>query len=359
VAPTRLSELAYAALCRAFERACTEYVAGLEGAVVVSHDISEGPDVAFLRARHVPVMLLVHVDVVDYFTRMYLRGAIRPRTGVRVFESLRPWPVVPDVLRLVYDKQWDFAHHASAVIVPSAAMRAVLLEEYPGIDGGRILEVGWGAPDEAADPAAVEGEKAALRAAWGVRAGERVVLTLSRVSPEKGQDRLLEAVRWMEACGRAGPGFRLVICGAPAFMQGESYMRRLRRLAAGLRTPVIFAGHLGGAAKRAALELADVFVSPSRHESYGLTTMEAFAAGTPAVATRTYGAEATVDPSCGRLVDGSALELPRRLWLQIDALLRDEALRVGLSEGARRRAETVRFSSAADRLFGLASDLRG
>lgn len=353
--PTRLSELAYARLCRTFERACTGWISRqAERPVVIAHDISEGPDFAALSACGIPVMTLVHVDVVEYFTKMYMRGWVSPARAARVFEVLRPWPVVPDVLRLVFDKQHDAFHHSARIIVPSPSMVDVLRRCYPRVPGSRCVVVPWGAPEHVPSPDAVEAARDELAAEWGLRPDEKVLLTLSRVSPEKGQDRLLEAIRQAEAASAAGPGFRVVICGGSAFMQGEGFMRRLRRAASRLRTPVVFAGHLEGARKRAALEMAYLFVAASRHESYGLTTMEAFAAGAPVVAVDTHGARATVDETCGRLVSDGPRLAPR-LWQQVDALMCDDALRARLAAGARERAARERFADAAERLVALAT----
>lgn len=355
--PTCLSELAYARLCRDFERACTEWLLREQGTpVVIAHDISEGPDAMRLASRHIPLMTLVHVDVVEYFTRMYMRGWLSPVRVTRLFGALRSWPLVPDVLRLVFDKQHDAAHHSAAVVVPSPSMVDVLRACYPRVPASRFHVVPWGSPDHLPEAPEVAAARAELETAWGLQPGEKVLLTLSRISPEKGQDRLLDAVRCAEAENAVGPPMRVVICGGPAFMQGESFMRRLRRKAATLRTPVVFAGHLEGAYKRAALEMADVFVAASRHESYGLTTMEAFSAATPVVAVDSHGARATVDDTCGRRVEEGA-RLPVRLWHQIDVLLRDDAVRARLADGARARAAHERFSSAAETLLTQAAAL--
>lgn len=354
--PTRLSEMAYARLCRRFERACTAWIiAQPERVVVMAHDISEGPTMHRLSARGIPVIVLVHVDVVEYFTRMYLREQITPERAVALFRFARTSPVVPDVLRLVFDKQLDCAMESTRLVVPAPSMVDVLRRCYPDLPAARCAVVPWGAPERFPPENEVRLAREALAMRWGVRAGERLIVTLSRVSPEKGIDRLLEAIAHGERLRRSGTDVRVVICGGPAFMQGEAFMRGLRRQAEQLRTPVVFAGHLDGARKRAALEMADVFVAASRHESYGLTTMEAFAAGAPVVAVETHGSRATVDDACGRLVaDGDGL--PERLWQQLETLLRDDALRARLAEGARRRASRETFSQAAEALIALARE---
>ena len=66
--------------------------------------------------------------------------------------------------------------------------------------------------------------------------------------------------------------------------RGSDSSKSCATLAARLkRTRVVFPGYVTGERKRAFFALADLYVFPSRHESYGLTLLEALAAGLPAV----------------------------------------------------------------------------
>jgi glycosyltransferase involved in cell wall biosynthesis len=78
-------------------------------------------------------------------------------------------------------------------------------------------------------------------------------------------------------------------------MKGCAYERKLRQVAARITTArVEFTGHVTGAQKAALLQRADIFVSPSKHESYGLTIAEALAAECQVVSHHHYGAEGEV-----------------------------------------------------------------
>ena len=57
---------------------------------------------------------------------------------------------------------------------------------------------------------------------------------------------------------------------------------------------VEFLGHVTGDRKAALLQRADLFISVSRHESYGLTLAEAAAAGCRVISHQHYGAAGTV-----------------------------------------------------------------
>ena len=355
--PTALSEFEYAGFSRRFEREATRLlVSEVRPDAVVVHDLAEGPDFVGLARAGLACITVLHVDVVEFFTRMYMRRLVSAPVATRWHRRLRRWPI-PDVLRLVFDKQADAVEASHRLVVPSPAMREVLLSCYPEVPQERIELVPWGAPTVCPPATEVAQERERLSAAWGFRGDEKVVVTLSRVSPEKGQDLLLEALAWGESRGEVAPGVRLVICGEAAFMQGRRFMDGLRARASRLRTPVIFPGHLAGATKRAALEMASVFVSASRHESYGLTTMEAMAAGTPVVAVESHGSRVTVDDSCGILVS-TGRGLPGRLWEALRSLLDEPDLRRRLAQGAARRASEERFDDAAERILAMARSAR-
>ena len=329
--PSSLNELEYARFSRRFEHEATEAILRMSPRpVVLSHDISEGPSFGRLAQAGVDCLAILHVDVVDYFQRFYLGDVVSASSWAWLHRVSRQWLKWPDLLQLVFEKQHQAAAHCRYLVVPSARMKGILAKEYPFMPSGRVRVVPWGAP-LSAEPASEE-IKARLRAEWGPGP---YVLTLSRIAPEKGQDLLL----------RHYDG-KVVIAGAPSYMMGQRYMRKLQGLAQG--RPVIFPGHLGGAVKRAALELASVFVVCSRHESYGLTILEAMAAGCPIVGLRSYGVEATVEPAWGRIVeDGPGLGAAVR------ELLANEALRTAMGAAARAQADSSGFASAAEELLRL------
>jgi glycosyltransferase involved in cell wall biosynthesis len=264
---TEMNERKYARFCRQFEHATTTEILrrNPRNCVVVTNDISEGPDFAAL--RNYRLVSLWHVDVVDFFTKFYLHGLLRPETAAKL-----PWP------RIVFPKQRDCVRSSARIIVPSVPMKDLILRCYPDCPAGKIVVLPWGdigtrlvvPPHPAGD-------------------GEFIIMTLSRLSPEKGIERLLRALPLVQ--GR----YRVWICGAPAYMKGRRYEKKLRCLANGR---VEFLGHVTGERKVALLNRADLFVSPSRHESYGLTIAEAAAAGCRIISHAHYGASGTV-VDCG------------------------------------------------------------
>lgn len=349
VEPSRLSTMAYARFCRDFERESTALALREKPDIVLAHDISEGPNVGALREAGIPIATIFHVDVVDIFARLYLGSLISPQNLTRGFRRTRrlPWP---NLLRLVFDKQQAVMSRGQLNVVPSQGAADLLRCCYPQAPSP-IRVIGWGAPDLDLEEAMIARRASELRKQHGIAADHTILLTLSRLSPEKAQHRLLQAVALAESEGRAPSEMVVVIAGAPAFMQGEAHARRLSGLASKLKTRVIFAGHVGGLERAAWYRAADLFVVCSLHESYGLTTLEAMQQGCPVVAVSSFGTEATVSSECGRLVPAGP-ELARRLWGEIALLLEGSgvAVRGRMAQAALARAGELTFERAAGQL---------
>jgi len=341
----RFSERSYARFCRAFEQRSTEEILRYDpsSAVVLSNDVSEGPDFQRLAARGYSIFTIYHVDVVAYIAAIYLRGWVSPETTVRLYPRLRF--MLPDVAKLVWEKQASSVECSKGLIMPSEGMREVMLRCYPMCPASKIHLLPWGTWGSAACPA----DAAALRKEFGVPGEAQVLLTLSRISPEKGQDLLLDALlEWERSADFPLRPLWLFICGDAAFMQGRRYLEDLKRRATRLtRTQVVFPGYVSGERKQGFFALADLFVFPSRHESYGLTLLEALAAGVPAICLDHHGARSVMSEEFGAIVK------PRDLRAGISGLLADDARRKRMGEAARRYAEGQRFSDRAAELAAL------
>ncbi|MFO7320459.1 MAG: glycosyltransferase family 4 protein [Chloroflexota bacterium] len=169
------------------------------------------------------------------------------------------------------------------------------------------------------------------------------VLSVGAVKARKGT---LELVRAMAAVREQRPDAQCVIIGSLEHEPG--YVARVRaeieRL--GLRDAVRLLGHLPERTMLAWYGAARVFVLPSinagwKFEGFGLTLMEASAAGLPVIGTRDCGAEdAVVDGVTGLLVSQRDLEttLPGAILRLLDHP--DEAARMGAAGQARARSQT-------------------
>jgi glycosyltransferase involved in cell wall biosynthesis len=335
----RFSERAYAKFSREFERSSTEEILKYDPktTTVLANDVSEGPDFAAL--RDYKIFTIYHVDVVAYVADIYFRGLIRPETTVKLYRRLR-W-VLPEISKLVWEKQEASVLYSRGLIMPSAGMKEVMTRCYPECEN-KIHILPWGVTDQGV------GDAGTLRREFDVPENARVLLTLSRISPEKGQDLLLEKlIEWEGRDDYPQEPLWLFICGDAAFMQGVRFLEKLRSLVAKLKkTRVIFPGYVTGERKRGFFALAHIYVFPSRHESYGLTLLEALAAGVPAVCLDHHGARSVMREEFGAIVQPSGL-IPA-----IQRMLNDHNLSKMGAE-ARLYALKNRFSEQAGRLAEL------
>lgn len=134
------------------------------------------------------------------------------------------------------------------------------------------------------------------RSISGTAAG-RIVLSLGRIHPKKGLDRLVRAWAKVEA---AHPDWRLRIVGPDELGHADE----LVALAAELKARhVSVEKPVAGDAKIAAYQQADLFVLPTLNENFAITVAEALAAGTPVIATKGAPWRALQSEGCGWWID--------------------------------------------------------
>lgn len=357
-----LGERDYARFALEWEAALGRFFAAeaSAGAVVLANDVSEGPPFGTLREMGFRQIVIFHVVVAEFFSRRYLRGLPIGAAGAasiwRAAERLGLTGVAPRIARLVWEKEGAAAEHADALVVPSAPLADSLAACYPqAATGARTQVVEWGVIGEP-DPGRRE-RRAETLAAIGADRNRFQLLTLSRISPEKRLDLLLEALSIIE---RESPAtaqhLELTIAGAPAYMGGDAHFARLRRQARRLRyIPVHFPGYVSGALKWDLLAAADLLCSPSAYEAYGLTIAQALGSGTPVLAADHEGAQATITPQAGWIARGGAAAFAA-------AIRRAAAARETGELGAMRKAAAAwgaahDFSEAASRIIRLVRSL--
>ncbi len=159
---------------------------------------------------------------------------------------------------------WAVAH----VVTTSRWTRRWLLDAY-GLDPSRVTVAVPGA--EPVPP--VTGEEAGPR-----------LLCVGAVIPAKGHDVLLEALARV-----AGLDWGCELVGSLERDPGFVERLRARALERGIADRVRFRGALVGTALDAAYARADLLVTASRGETYGMVVTEALAHGIPVLATRVGG----------------------------------------------------------------------
>jgi glycosyltransferase involved in cell wall biosynthesis len=233
-----------------------------------------GPGLAGWLTRHVTSYDVVHVHAVFSHSSI-AAGRACARAGVpyivRPLGTLDPWSVAR--------KPWR--KKALRALGVDALLRGAATMHYTTSEEQRLAEsVVAGLPRGVVIPLAVDAD-AFVDAGRGP-AAEPYVLSLSRLEEKKGVDTLIRAF------GRAARGaprvaWRLVIAGGGR----EDYVAKLKDAAAasGTGARVEFQGWVTGASKRDLMAGARLFAAPSHQENFGISVVEAMAAGTPVIAT--------------------------------------------------------------------------
>lgn len=202
--------------------------------------------------------------------------------------------------------QWWLLNHLPARVLATSHAVARSLRAGEALAPGRVAIIRPGI-DCARSPLPGAGARAALRASLGIPDAAPVAGLVGRYCHVKGHDVFLEA---MAELARTFPRLAVVLVGA-AVLPGDDREREIERRihAAGLAGRVIRTGFRADAATL--IGALDVLVCASTQESFGLTLVEAGAAGVPVVATRCGGPEEiVVDQVTGLLVpvgDSAAL----------------------------------------------------
>ena len=179
------------------------------------------------------------------------------------------------------------------------------------------------------------------------------LLFVGTVMPRKGVVDLVDAV---ESVVAAGHDPRVVVAGETDLDTEYTERVRERIRAAGLDETVELAGFVPSEELPALYALADLFVTPSLEEGFGMTVAEAMAAGTPVVGTRVGRIPWLLDDEeCGRVVRPGD---PAGLADAVSALLADPAERERLGQRARERARDVSWEGVAADLFETYQEVR-
>lgn len=127
------------------------------------------------------------------------------------------------------------------------------------------------------------------RAVLGMSKDDFIVFFSGRLTKEKGILELIQAIKQIKTI----PHLKLIIAGASFYGKDSPqtpYIQELQREAETIKEQVVFTGFVDYSDMPSYLKVADVAVVPSLwEEPFGLTVLEAMAAGLPLVATRCGG----------------------------------------------------------------------
>jgi glycosyltransferase involved in cell wall biosynthesis len=255
-------------------------------------------------------------------------GGIAGRlSGVPIIEHvqdiIRPAEFSPLWLRVMSGSLRWLPH---LMITPSDAVRTALVRL--GVPAGRIRRVYNGVALDRFDPTI---DPIAARRRLGLEPDLPAAGIVARLMRWKGQGVFLEAAARVRT-----PARFLVVGGL--FWEEPTFEAELREQARrlGIENRVVFLGHRDEVPE--VMAALDVLVHASTHpEPFGLTIIEAMAAGRPVIAARDGGAMEIVEEGATGLL--SPPGDPAGLSAALDRLLSDPGRRRTLGSAGRRRAE--------------------
>ena len=179
----------------------------------------------------------------------------------------------PNPLKYMLDRAMTrFYRSRDLVICVSAHMRSMYMESRFSCSTQRVVVVHNGIRDRF-DRNVHSGK--AIRRQWAISSSAKVLLTLARLTPIKGQDVIIKALPIVVTQHR---DVVYIVAG------NGDYQEQLSALALelGVSSHVIFTGAVDNdEGKYAYYDACDLFVMPSRFEPFGLSFLEAWHAAKP------------------------------------------------------------------------------
>jgi glycosyltransferase involved in cell wall biosynthesis len=251
------------------------------------------------------------------------RGAQKSSKPLLYFGALHPEDVWGFERALIYQS----IAQAVGFLAATSFEKAFLTKQ--GIDPGKITVLGAGV--DMAELAGADGRS------WRKThqlTDEPLIAFVGQQVAHKGIDTLIEAMPrvWQQL-----PSARVVIAGKPT-----GYSPTIRTMVAKLppaqQQQILQLDSLTDAEKNGLLAACDVLALPSRHESFGIVLVEAWACGKPVVSCRVGGVAALVDEGQdGLLVPVGDAEALGQALLR---LLQDPALRAEMGSAGQKKVKS-------------------
>ena len=184
----------------------------------------------------------------------------------------------------------------------------------------------------------------------GEKAGVLSVITVGRLHPRKGQDRVLQALGQLDEKVKSQLEYLVV---GPTIKR--KYYEKLREQSVATGIPVHFLGDLAPSELSETYASGDLFVltsMPAKRsvEGFGFVYLEAAAHGLPSIAHKIGGVEdAVIDGETGLLISP---EEPMELTQAIKRLVIDSGLRKNLGDAALKHSKRFSWEKTAQALYG-------
>ena len=286
---------------------------------VAVYQFSTSSSVAgYLLEHRLPLILDFHdFTAPEYFSGWEAQSVARANVAAEELAQLAPRAELGLTNSTFSERQLRRAGCRRTAVVPVLA------------DYGRVTAV----PD-----ARVASELARLGAAGGAD-----LLFVGRVVPSKAQHELVKVLWAYRRLYDARARLHLV-GGTSSYEYSKALSGFVHDL--GLTGAVRLTGEVSDAALAAHYAVADVYLSLSAHEGFGVPLVEAMVAGVPVVARQAGGVADTVDDAA-LLLEATD---PSYVAAAVHRVCTDDDLRTVLTSAGSRRADSLSGPGAADRI---------
>lgn len=218
--------------------------------------------------------------------------------------------------------QLQALHDADAVMVQTNIETRALIRL--GVAKERLHKLGMGIDSNELQ----EGDAQRFRARYGLE--DPLVTFLGVVTYDKGSFHLVQA---MEQLWSQNQRAHLVMAGPPV----DKFIRFYDHLPPAIRERIIMPGAVLGQDKRDLLAATDIFVLPSRIDSFGIVYLEAWACGKPVIGARAGGVPDVIEEG----VDGLLVEFGNvaEIAAAIETLLADTGRARAMGERGRAKVQ--------------------
>ncbi|HET9886595.1 MAG TPA: glycosyltransferase [bacterium] len=265
---------------------------------------------------------------------------LRLVTPMAVVAQMQGWPKSDD-LELACQMEWEVVRRASAVVDSSGVIAKMLAENYAVYPSTKLIrQIPFG-----------------IRARGGLGVmrhdSEVRMLFVGRLEARKGFDILVNAI---PAVLEKDPHVRFWVAGEG--LESDWAVRTARDLAREYPDRVTLLGWVSDEQRDELYQKCDVFIAPSRYESFGLVYLEAMAHAKPCIACRLGGAEQIVQEGVtGILVPPGDHDALAEAVLRL-ARNREERERMG-QEGLRRVERNFTVERMVEDTLALYDELLG
>ena len=239
----------------------------------------------YAKKNNIPYVLHAHGSVLPFFQKEKLK---------EIFDKLWGFDILYDAHKLIAETEVEKAQYIDM------GVKEELIEIVPTgveLDDFNFLP-----------------QKGNFKSKYGISPDEKLILFLGRINKIKGLDLLIKAFNRID-----NDNVKLAIVGGD-----YGFKQELNQLISefNLKDKVIFPGVLIDDAKKEALIDCDLFVIPSRYESFGVSTLEAMACEKPIVMTKNNHIHNWIEGNAGLTCEFNENQLAGC----IEKLLNDEEL---------------------------------